>query len=271
MQCSSVSHAAASVSGTSENQSVQPPIFNQPDLSSEILQTLFQVQDIHALQGLPNSKISYGVTLYPLYPAEAGRPWTVDLFDISQTLSVKNEKFDVLFITEGKATISIDSYKKELLPGHSVQIFPGSSYSLDPGCNGCRFVSLHIPGSASDVTEHAVPLDIKYFQERDLQGKNTANDLISAKTVGGRYNVAIMDIVGVKRHYHKHSAEDCVVLSGTLLAEIGNDVHTLPIGQKCRVSPMEAHKFTSANPPSPARFLSIKIPGYDPSDVFMLE
>lgn len=279
------------ITAASDKSKVKSAVFDQPILPEAILQGLLQVQDLHGLKGYTVREVRDGSTLYTLFPFEAGQAWAIDLYDISQAFKVQvpESQTKLLFILEGVAKVAVDTHTTELQPGQSVSCHPGSSYTLLPNPSGCRFLSLNMLDlvqsyPAATITEaiyadDQVPevetqvgeLDKTYFRETCVNGANAAYDLIEGKTVGGRYNVSILDIVCARKHYHEQETERRTVLAGNLEVELDNKTYPLTAGQMCRISPMVVHRFKSKNPSTPTRLFAINIPAYDPANVRLAE
>lgn len=282
---------------TSEKSATQPLFFDQPQLPEQQLQDLLQVQELHALKGLKRSDHSLGVSLYTLHPYEIENPWILNLYDISKPFTQNDQDFaNMVFITEGTATISFDNEEKMLLPGHSVRIVPEAAYTLTPGDHGCRFLCLSMPKSipsenictnnSRDIfvnqtvyepvagqaqLQQMTKLPETCFQEKVVNGPNTVYDLILGATVNERYNISIMDFVHAGKHYHKKETGLRFVLGGTLVATLNGNRYNLDLGQSCRVSPLVVHQFESMHSPKPTRVLAINIPAYKDEDRYSVD
>lgn len=298
---STVAHAAiisthaAIISTIEETTVVKPPVFDLPILPEQPLQRLLQVQDLHALADLDRFAVSADETLYSLYPAEAGQSWTIELYDISKAIIKTNSQTRLLCVVEGTTAITVNAHEKQLGPGHAVRINPNSTYSLNPPHTGCRFLLLTLPAlpeyeptettpeifvdvTAPEIQSQVGTLQEKYFKETCIQGANAAYDLIPGKTVGGRYNVALQDIVSGRKHYHEQETERRVVLDGpNLEVELSGNQYSLTQGQMCRISPGVVHRFKSQGFKSqdsstmrPTRLLAINIPAYNPDNVIVV-
>lgn len=276
-----------------EKAKLLSPVFDQPILPKEILQGLLQVQDLHGLKGHKADSISDGLTRYPLYSCQDGYPWAIELYDISRPLTAQLSKAEtrMLFVVEGMADVQVDAHAKELQPGQCVRIYPESTYSITPAGSGCRFLllcmSLPVPmlqqkhqenteaifadPPAAAIHSALGELQKECFPEICINGKNAAYDLIEGKTVGGRYNVSILDIVCARKHYHEQETERRVVLGGNLEVELDSRHYLLTFGQMCRISPMVVHRFKSQDQASPTRLFAINIPAYDPANVKLAE
>lgn len=313
MHCHDVTlNSTSSITATVKQSATQAPVFDQPILPAQILETLLKVQDLHQLALRDRSTISPSITRYPLYPIEGGQPWTIELFDCSGPITAQYHKIQtkLFLVVEGTTTVQVDSHEKTLQPGQLVRIFPGSTYSLTPSETGCRFLCLSMPalGPNEDVftdaphvkaraqyehtDNHALSqsllfvdepaplipasqrmneLNKNYFPLICPNGANTAYDLIEGTTVGGRYNVSILDIVCGKKHYHEHETERRIVLDGNLIVGLNDREHFLTAGQMCRISPTVVHIFKSQNPQLPARLFAINFPAYDPKNFILAE
>lgn len=277
----------------SQAVALQSPVFDQPILPAAVLDGLLKVQDIHALQGLKVARSSSGTTEYQLYPFTDEQPWEIVLYDISELFerAPADDLTKLLFITEGVATVKVDAIEKKLQPGQAVRVYPGSRYQLQPVHGGCRFLCLNmkLPHSMPQYgqqnspvavfADHEIPevpsqlgeLQKEYFPEICINGANAAYDLIEGKTVGGRYNVSILDIQRARKHYHEQETERRIVVGGNLQVELDNSLYPLTLGQMCRISPMVVHRFTSKDPSSPTRLFAINMPAYDPANVKLAE
>ncbi len=263
---------------------IKPPVFDLPLLPPEVLGRLHIVQDLHALEGYECIQ-SNGFTRYLLYPPEG-----IELFDISEPCNRVALQTELFCVLEGSATMNVDGDEHQLFPGQAVRISKGSRIFFTGFMRyGCRvlFVGLDAPHSKQAEHNHSVLVDepaskaveskpsepeMAYFKDKALNGSNAVYDLIAGKSVGGRYNISIMDIVvpRTQKHYHEFETERRIVLAGNVDVEIGDSHYQLTKGQMVRVSPPVPHKYTSSDGESTIRLLAINMPAYDAKNVILV-